>query len=145
MPSSLSWWQQRLTSADAVAPAAPTELLHQHHWDYIVIGSGLAGVSTAFFLAKNQQTQAQQASILVLERRSGVASGATGRNGGHLWPKPHDHGVRRPTRTTTSTARWDRCTCQPFTGILNPLWTGRCRTHWLRTLRSAELRRCWLG
>jgi len=92
MPSSLSWWQQRLTSADAVAPAAPTELLHQHHWDYIVIGSGLAGVSTAFFLAKNQQTQAQQASILVLERRSGVASGATGRNGGHLWPKPHDHG-----------------------------------------------------
>lgn len=43
------------------------------------IGAGLTGLSTAFWLTENGVKD-----IVVLDVR-GVAEGATGRNGGHLW------------------------------------------------------------
>lgn len=67
------------------------------HADYVVIGSGLSGALIAYNL---RQTMPVSSTIIVLEARS-AASGATGRNGGHIkpgrihsfdhWSK--DHGV----------------------------------------------------
>jgi glycine/D-amino acid oxidase-like deaminating enzyme len=55
------------------APALPARA------DVVVVGGGLAGASTAYWLARLGR------SPLVLERR-GIAGGATGRNGGHIAP-----------------------------------------------------------
>ncbi|GAB1740694.1 hypothetical protein NU219Hw_g5783t2 [Hortaea werneckii] len=48
--------------------------------DVVIIGSGMAGVATAYHLC--EQTKGNEPSILMLEARQ-VCSGATGRNGGH--------------------------------------------------------------
>ena len=47
--------------------------------DVVVIGGGITGVATAYFLRKHG------IGVTVLERR-GLAGGATGRNGGHISP-----------------------------------------------------------
>ncbi|KAK5991860.1 putative oxidoreductase OrdL-like protein [Cladobotryum mycophilum] len=51
------------------------------HCDVIIIGSGYAGVATAYHLLKS----APATNVVMLEARE-VCSGATGRNGGHLRP-----------------------------------------------------------
>lgn len=50
--------------------------------DVIIIGSGLAGVGTAYHIMKDHPSPP---SILLLEARK-ICSGATGRNGGHVKP-----------------------------------------------------------
>ena len=47
--------------------------------DVVVIGGGITGVSTAYFLRKHG------VEVTLLERR-GLSGGATGRNGGHISP-----------------------------------------------------------
>ena len=51
--------------------------------DVIIIGAGLTGCATAFWL----QRLYGRSSVIVDAR--GLAGGATGRNGGHLWPNPN--------------------------------------------------------
>jgi glycine/D-amino acid oxidase-like deaminating enzyme len=53
--------------------------------DIVIIGTGIAGVSTAYHLVNNVDTNndTSKPSILLLEARQ-VCSGATGRNGGHI-------------------------------------------------------------
>jgi len=48
-------------------------------YDSVVIGGGLAGLSTAIELAEKGQK------VLVLEAKK-IGDGASGRNGGQLWP-----------------------------------------------------------
>lgn len=56
--------------------------------DIVIIGTGIAGVSTAYHLLKRKvNDNAPQPSILLLEARQ-VCSGATGRNGGHIKKLP---------------------------------------------------------
>ncbi|MCJ1390512.1 hypothetical protein MMC18_003372 [Xylographa bjoerkii] len=56
--------------------------------DIVIIGTGIAGVSTAYHLLdKKDNDDAPQPSILLLEARQ-VCSGATGRNGGHIKKLP---------------------------------------------------------
>lgn len=50
--------------------------------DIVIIGSGLSGVATAYFLLKDNPNPP---SIVLLEARK-ISSGATGRNGGHVKP-----------------------------------------------------------
>lgn len=50
--------------------------------DVVIIGSGLSGVATAYFLLKDNPNPP---SIVLLEARK-ICSGATGRNGGHVKP-----------------------------------------------------------
>lgn len=69
-----SWWLR-----DQPAPVAPPSL--PERCDIVVIGAGMTGASIAYWLSKNHDL-----SCLILDAR-GVAGGATGRNGGHLWPR----------------------------------------------------------
>lgn len=57
--------------------------------DIVIIGTGIAGVSTAYHLVNSVEKngEARQSSILLLEARQ-VCSGATGRNGGHIKKLP---------------------------------------------------------
>jgi len=56
--------------------------------DIVIIGTGIAGVSTAYHLLDRKDNEnASQPSILLLEARQ-VCSGATGRNGGHIKKLP---------------------------------------------------------
>ena len=56
--------------------------------DIVIIGTGIAGVSTAYhLLAKDENDNTPHPSILLLEARQ-VCSGATGRNGGHIKKLP---------------------------------------------------------
>ena len=56
--------------------------------DIVIVGTGLAGVSTAYHLLDRKDNDyAHQPSILLLEARQ-VCSGATGRNGGHIKKLP---------------------------------------------------------
>ncbi|KAM0433541.1 hypothetical protein ACHAPT_004421 [Fusarium lateritium] len=50
--------------------------------DVVIIGSGLSGVATAYFILKDNPNPP---SVVLLEARK-VCSGATGRNGGHVKP-----------------------------------------------------------
>ena len=50
--------------------------------DVVIIGSGLSGVATAYFLLKDNPNPP---SVVLLEARK-ICSGATGRNGGHVKP-----------------------------------------------------------
>ncbi|KAJ4264181.1 hypothetical protein NW762_005375 [Fusarium torreyae] len=52
--------------------------------DIIIIGSGLSGVATAYFLLKDHKGP-NPPSIVLLEARK-ICNGATGRNGGHVKP-----------------------------------------------------------
>lgn len=55
------------------------------HSDIVIIGAGLAGISTAYHLIQQDSLIRSQKTITILEAR-GLCSGATGRNGGHLRP-----------------------------------------------------------
>lgn len=50
--------------------------------DILIIGSGFAGVSTAYHILKNTKSQP---SVVLVDARN-HSSGATGRNGGHIKP-----------------------------------------------------------
>lgn len=50
--------------------------------DFVVIGSGLSGVATSYYLLKDNPNLP---SLVLLEARQ-ICSGATGRNGGHVKP-----------------------------------------------------------
>jgi glycine/D-amino acid oxidase-like deaminating enzyme len=50
----------------------------------VVIGGGITGISTAYWLSKNG------IEVTLLERRR-ICGGATGRNGGHLNPRQHSY------------------------------------------------------
>ncbi|KAM0415781.1 hypothetical protein ACHAPT_013242 [Fusarium lateritium] len=52
--------------------------------DIVIIGSGLSGVATAYFLLADHPDPSPP-SIVLLEARQ-ICSGATGRNGGHIKP-----------------------------------------------------------
>jgi len=54
------------------------------HYDVIIIGGGLAGVSSAYSLAKGGQA------VLLLEANAGVAMGASFANGGMVTPSMPD-------------------------------------------------------
>ena len=85
-----SWWLDRLP-ADALPPAlaAPPRAA-----DVVVIGAGMTGCATAYWLKKLQR---DGKSCVVLDAR-GVAGGATGRNGGHLWANPESEFEREVTK-----------------------------------------------
>jgi len=51
--------------------------------EVLIIGAGMAGMSTAYWLAKNESIS----HITILDART-IGGGATGRNGGHCWPDP---------------------------------------------------------
>ncbi|KAJ3217376.1 hypothetical protein HDU81_000855 [Chytriomyces hyalinus] len=59
-----------------------TETLPEAVMDTVIVGGGLAGMSTAHHLKRRMPGHR----IAVLEARGSVAAGATGRNGGLLWP-----------------------------------------------------------
>ncbi|KZF25880.1 FAD dependent oxidoreductase [Xylona heveae TC161] len=73
-----SYW---LTHEDDLANHRTTEELPQEA-DYVVIGSGYAGTTSAYYLLKDEKFRP---STVILEARS-ACSGATARNGGHLKP-----------------------------------------------------------
>ena len=77
-PASRSWWLAQLPSS--VLP--PITATPPATADVVIIGAGLTGCATAYWLQKLFGR-----SSVVLDAR-GVAGGATGRNGGHLWPNP---------------------------------------------------------
>lgn len=58
--------------------------------DVVIIGSGYAGASTAYYLLKDNPSKP---SIVMLEARD-TCSGATGRNGGHLKPDIYHSNIR---------------------------------------------------
>lgn len=70
-----SWWLKDLPPA----PIAPITL--PERCDIAIIGAGMTGASIAYWLSKKYDR-----SCILLDAR-GVAGGATGRNGGHLWPR----------------------------------------------------------
>ena len=75
-----SWWLENAKGtalpADAAIAALPDTA------DIVVIGAGMTGSATAYWLQRLYGRQ-----CVVLDAR-GVAGGATGRNGGHLWANP---------------------------------------------------------
>ena len=64
--------------AQLAADGAPQPLAADTRADVVVVGAGIAGVATAFFLLRNTSK-----SVLLVERDR-VARGATGRNAGQL-------------------------------------------------------------
>jgi len=75
--STLPYWRSDLHWIDSYQS---TEQLPKE-CDVLIIGSGLSGVSTAYHLLDDNPSPP---SIVLLEARE-VCSGATGRNGGHLF------------------------------------------------------------
>lgn len=73
-----SWWLDNLPSSAVPTPLATLPATA----DVVVIGAGMTGCATAHWLQRLFGR-----SCLVLDAR-GVAGGATGRNGGHLWSNP---------------------------------------------------------
>lgn len=71
-----SWWHADTGSEPAYVSSPPSVA------DIVVIGAGMTGVSVAYWLKRLYGR-----SCLLLDAR-GIAGGATGRNGGHLWPRP---------------------------------------------------------
>ncbi|KAG2424838.1 hypothetical protein HYH02_015101, partial [Chlamydomonas schloesseri] len=82
-----SYWLKGLNSSSAAArgrpaparPQAPAQLPAAA--DVVIIGGGIAGVSTAYHLRKSRP----ELQVVLLEARQ-LSGGATGRNGGLLWP-----------------------------------------------------------
>ncbi|MDB9513159.1 FAD-dependent oxidoreductase [Kamptonema animale CS-326] len=70
-----SYWLTNLPYQDLhTTPELPTQT------DIVVIGGGITGVSTAYWLTKHGLN------VTLLEQR-GISGGATGRNGGHFNPR----------------------------------------------------------
>ncbi len=73
---SRSWWLDNIRSEPTYVSTPPSVA------DIVVIGAGMTGVSVAYWLKTLYGRE-----CILLDAR-GVAGGATGRNGGHLWPRP---------------------------------------------------------
>ncbi len=84
-----SWWLERLPAGAAPRPAPrpPSSA------DVVVIGAGMTGCAIAFHLRELRP----ELECVVLDAR-GVAGGATGRNGGHLWANPTEAFERRTVK-----------------------------------------------
>ncbi|KAG2426263.1 hypothetical protein HXX76_013021 [Chlamydomonas incerta] len=89
-----SYWLKNLTPASAAAGARARHAPSPQHppapsraaqlpaaADVVIIGGGIAGVSTAYHLRKSRP----ELQVVLLEARQ-LSHGATGRNGGLLWP-----------------------------------------------------------
>ena len=77
-----SYWLAHLSPQLLPTPSlAPPEVV-----DIAIIGAGMTGSALAYWLSV-LAPGSEQKSIAILDAR-GVAGGATGRNGGHLWPNP---------------------------------------------------------
>lgn len=78
---------------DQIAPASdkPVTVCPPAQCDICIIGCGITGAALAYYLSRpnSLDPEAQKPSIVVLEARS-IAGGATGRNGGILWPDSSD-------------------------------------------------------
>ena len=76
-----SWWLERLPAGAFPRPARrpPSSA------DVVVIGAGMTGCAIAYHLRELRP----ELECVVLDAR-GVAGGATGRNGGHLWANPKE-------------------------------------------------------
>jgi hypothetical protein len=73
-----SWWLANIGSE----PLFTSQSLPPPVADIVVIGAGMTGVSVAYWLKRLYGRE-----CVLLDARS-VPGGATGRNGGHLWPRP---------------------------------------------------------
>ena len=83
--STKSFWHEELHE---LADHQSTSTLPQE-CDVLIVGSGYAGVSTAYSLVKGPGSENID-SVVILEARE-ACSGATGRNGGHLRPDLYGH------------------------------------------------------
>lgn len=71
-----SYW---LRNPDPLAAYSSSESVPEH-CDIAIIGTGLAGVATAYHILSDPSTAAKSPTVVLLEARE-VCSGATGRNG----------------------------------------------------------------
>ena len=76
-----SFWNAESRPLDnhRTTPDLPSEA------DIVIIGSGFAGVATAYHILQDSPGASPPPSIVLLEART-ICSGATGRNGGHVKP-----------------------------------------------------------
>jgi glycine/D-amino acid oxidase-like deaminating enzyme len=79
-----SFW---LDGADLQDYCSP--FVDSHIYDVAIIGCGMSGVSTAYWLLNNGITN-----VILIDSR-GICSGATGRNGGHMWALWPDEDICR--------------------------------------------------
>ncbi|PWN51659.1 FAD dependent oxidoreductase [Violaceomyces palustris] len=84
----LSYWLAHSQDSPYTDGFCSTELLPQQS-DIVIVGSGMSGVLTAYFLMKELTEEGRgggrSASLTMIEARD-FCSGATGRNGGHCRP-----------------------------------------------------------
>jgi glycine oxidase len=80
----VSVWNERLTTAENMAlhPGRPPDLVHNP--DVLVIGGGAVGLAVAAACVR-----AGLGRVVVLEREAGLASAASGSNGGAIAPDLH--------------------------------------------------------
>ncbi|ODN84013.1 hypothetical protein L202_00048 [Cryptococcus amylolentus CBS 6039] len=81
--STVSHWQATNRGPDSFFGHNKDKALPSEVIDYVVVGAGMAGASTAYHLTREVITPGK--TTVVLEAKD-VASGATGRNGGHCAP-----------------------------------------------------------
>ncbi|WVQ88600.1 hypothetical protein IAS59_002336 [Cryptococcus gattii] len=81
--STVSHWQATNRGKSSLFGHNKEKTLPEHVIDYVVIGAGMAGASTAYYLTRPGVADGE--TVVVLEAKD-VASGATGRNGGHCAP-----------------------------------------------------------
>jgi len=78
-----SFW---LASAGAPHFTSPTPNEFPEEAHVVIIGGGITGVSTAYWLQRLSRESATPIRSIVLFDQRGICEGATGRNGGHIWP-----------------------------------------------------------
>ncbi|KXZ54489.1 hypothetical protein GPECTOR_4g554 [Gonium pectorale] len=93
-----SYWLRALPTTPRPAAAAPRPRLPAAA-DVVIIGGGIAGVSTAYHLRK----VAPELQVVLLEARE-LSHGATGRNGGLLWPALNAPWLKTAARYGTTEA-----------------------------------------
>ncbi|WVQ75691.1 hypothetical protein IAR50_005321 [Cryptococcus sp. DSM 104548] len=81
--STVSHWQATNRGKDSLFGHNKDKKLPEHAVDYCIVGAGMAGATTAYRLTRPGVEEGK--SVVVLEAKD-VASGASGRNGGHCAP-----------------------------------------------------------